>query len=96
MLQRLNKLSRKAPDASHQGPFAPHHAFPLGRYETFGSIDARPGGEVVTLRSAKPTCTGSIPVLASKYNACDEQVFYFGQGIEKVVEILRCEKFHTT
>ncbi len=43
-----------------------------------------PGGEAVTHRSAKPTFTGSIPVLASKIS-----ILSLARGVEKVVEILK-------
>ena len=43
------------------------------------------GGEVVTLRSAKPTCAGSIPAHASN---CNFKIKIYNSGIARVAELV--------
>lgn len=50
---------------------------------SFATWRTWPGGEVVTLRSAKPTCTSSILVLASYKNRHPPVLFVRERGLEQ-------------
>lgn len=55
---------------------------------------ARPGGEVVTQRSAKPPCTGSIPVPASKLSGARAQPMFLKLwAAEELIVITSVEFF---